>query len=360
MTISQATHTDDDVTDTKQAVVKEVYFLWVKSDSEICSFKYTPDHIQSAKEALRMKILSAYDDFKEFSVPFDSVPYIDDKVIVETGEFNEYIAKSQDQGFFIMKLNGLRTNFIPSNRVYNETKDKNTESPINKINNDLQENLKSAVSGFLKKSEIVDEKFIQSVLLQEKNTAEESTYSDLAAEVQQAQDVLVKFQLATKIEIPPYQKNNSQTLLAYLESLKEKYTFYKKNQNLQYKLETFDKLLNSKKFANKSISLNPQHGIRVVSSNGDLLDLDMLSSGEQNEIILLYKLIFEVQSNSILLIDEPENSLHVAWQKIFLSDIRKISQVNNLQIIIATHSITIVSDGKRNAIDLFYISNCNG
>lgn len=350
------THVSDAAGDTKQDVVKDVNFIWVKKDgTNICTLKYTPEHIQEAKESLRMKYLSAYEDFKDISVPFDSVPYIDDKTIFENSEFNEIIAKTQDQGFFIMKLNELRTNFIPSNRIYNETKDKNTESPIHKINKDLQKCLKKAVSDFLKKSEIVDENFIRNVLSQGSSTVDENKYNELAVEVQQTQDILVKFQLAQKIEIPPFQKNNSQTLLAYLEGLKEKYTFYQKTQNLQYKLVTFDKLLHSKKFANKSISLNPQHGIKVVSSNGDLLDLDMLSSGEQNEIILLYKLIFEVQSNSILLIDEPENSLHVAWLNSFLENITEIAKTNNLQLILATHSPTIVAKGINNATDLYYL-----
>ena len=121
------------------------------------------------------------------------------------------------------------------------------------------------------------------------------------------------------------------------------------------KLNLFEKLISSKKFANKKISFSPQHGFLIVSDTGEFLDESLLSSGEQNEIILLYKLIFEISDNSTLLIDEPENSLHVAWQSVFLDDIKEIARIKRLQVIISTHSITIVSSGEENVIDLFYL-----
>ena len=80
-----------------------------------------------------------------------------------------------------------------------------------------------------------------------------------------------------------------------------------------------------------------------------------MSSGEQNEIILLYNLIFEVPDKSILLVDEPENSLHVAWQKKIVSDFGKIAKLKDLQLIVATHSPSIVSQGINVTTDLFYL-----
>ena len=138
----------------------------------------------------------------------------------------------------------------------------------------------------------------------------------------------------------------------YIKGLGEKYANY---GNWTEKLNLFNKLLKTKKFAQKSITFSPQHGFQIISANGDILDENLLSSGEQNEIILLFRLIFEVSDNSVLLIDEPENSLHVVWQQKFLDDIQEIAKTKNLQVIVSTHSISIVARGQDNAIDLYYL-----
>jgi len=57
---------------------------------------------------------------------------------------------------------------------------------------------------------------------------------------------------------------------------------------------------------------------------GRPVDLESLSSGEQHELVLLYDLLFKTKKDTLLLVDEPEISLHIAWQKQFLSDLRRI------------------------------------
>ena len=44
-----------------------------------------------------------------------------------------------------------------------------------------------------------------------------------------------------------------------------------------------------------------------------------------------------------MLIDEPEISLHAAWKHSFLEDISRVAEVNELQILLATHSAGIVN-----------------
>ncbi len=54
-----------------------------------------------------------------------------------------------------------------------------------------------------------------------------------------------------------------------------------------------------------------------------------------------------------MLLDEPEISLHIAWQNNFLKDIKCIVDLNdNLQIILATHSPHILSDNWDLNVDL--------
>ena len=52
------------------------------------------------------------------------------------------------------------------------------------------------------------------------------------------------------------------------------------------------------------------------------------------------------------LIDEPEISLHITWQKQFLGDLLEVSKLIALHAIVATHSPQIVSSHLDIQIDL--------
>ena len=75
------------------------------------------------------------------------------------------------------------------------------------------------------------------------------------------------------------------------------------------------------------------------------ISIQQLSSGEKQLITFFANLIFNVKSNSsgIFVVDEPELSLHLSWQKIFVEKTMKINK--NIQLIFATHAPEII--GKR-------------
>lgn len=73
------------------------------------------------------------------------------------------------------------------------------------------------------------------------------------------------------------------------------------------------------------------------------IDLDCLSSGEKNDFVMFYQLIFNTQEFGIVLIDEPEISLHIEWQEEYLDFLQKICSMNSLQAIVATHSPNIIN-----------------
>ncbi|NPT37503.1 AAA family ATPase [Paraburkholderia xenovorans] len=108
----------------------------------------------------------------------------------------------------------------------------------------------------------------------------------------------------------------------------------------------------NKKFKHKSIGVNRSTGLVAYDRAGDNLDLDALSSGEQHEIVLMYDLLFRVKPNTLVLIDEPELSLHVTWQKAFLRDLLGIVAAANFDVILATHSPFVVGDRNDLAIAL--------
>jgi energy-coupling factor transporter ATP-binding protein EcfA2 len=80
-----------------------------------------------------------------------------------------------------------------------------------------------------------------------------------------------------------------------------------------------------------------------VSDSGEPIGVNMLSSGEQHLLALFTMLLFYAQPGSLVLIDEPEISLHAAWKHAFLDDISRVAQINQLQVALATHSTAIVN-----------------
>lgn len=80
-------------------------------------------------------------------------------------------------------------------------------------------------------------------------------------------------------------------------------------------------------------------------------DLTTLSSGEKQMFILLSYLAFISNESGLLMIDEPELSLHPAWQKRFVESIESL-RPNGCQIILATHSPEIAGPKRSKTIIL--------
>lgn len=81
----------------------------------------------------------------------------------------------------------------------------------------------------------------------------------------------------------------------------------------------------------------------VRSKDGTEIPLSKLSSGEQHRIVWAYELAFEVLEKTLVLIDEPELSMHVAWQLSFVNSIRMLGEARHLSFFVATHSPTIIN-----------------
>jgi predicted ATPase len=99
--------------------------------------------------------------------------------------------------------------------------------------------------------------------------------------------------------------------------------------------------------------LDARNGITFKSDSNQVIPLYKLSSGEQNLVILYYRLVFETNSNTLLLVDEPENSMHVEWLRNMLSDYLEMGEALGCQMIIDTHSPIFINGHWDIAYDLF-------
>ncbi|WP_281635371.1 AAA family ATPase [Flavobacterium marginilacus] len=96
----------------------------------------------------------------------------------------------------------------------------------------------------------------------------------------------------------------------------------------------------------KELLINTKGELKIKLKNNDTVNLYELSSGEKQIITMLGHLIYFVEKSKdepgIFIIDEPEVSLHLAWQEIFVKSIMDASP--NTQFIIATHSPAIINE----------------
>ncbi|MDW5549674.1 AAA family ATPase [Methanosarcina sp.] len=137
-------------------------------------------------------------------------------------------------------------------------------------------------------------------------------------------------------------------LTLYIEDTEAKLSVF---DDLARKMSLFKEIIN-KQFSNKSIEVKKSKGFVFKFNNGKVLTPEKLSSGEQHEVIINYELLFKTEENSIILIDEPEISLHIMWQEEIIKNLLRIAELNKLNIIVATHSPQIIDDRWDLTVDL--------
>ncbi|CAM4196514.1 hypothetical protein F901_00827 [Acinetobacter dispersus] len=144
---------------------------------------------------------------------------------------------------------------------------------------------------------------------------------------------------------------NRSFLLVLHEYISDAYNKTKKFENLAKKIDLFTTSINDL-FIFKKIEITNEGGIIVRNNEGSKISLDSLSSGEQHLLVMIGKLVFESNQNTLVLLDEPEISLHPAWQEEILKIFKSIKKINNLNMLIATHSPSLIGNNWDAVIEL--------
>ena len=126
----------------------------------------------------------------------------------------------------------------------------------------------------------------------------------------------------------------------------------------------FKELVSFFKFADKDIIVDGIFGIRfrINNSSKTIIPITALSSGEKHLLLQLFELIFKGQSGDVVMIDEPELSLHPAWLNEYIAVLRriqsfKLDEKRRLQIVLATHSPMIIGERWNETLDLYTLRN---
>lgn len=224
---------------------------------------------------------------------------------------------------------------------------------VEECSEELRNNVKNILSEYANTSQKLDEQFPSKILKAIKQH-EQFSGVELKDNIQKIDELRTKHIKAGVLE-----ENNDKFLNINVnpESLDEStaaiLTVY--YQDMKIKLDSlnsisdrivlFKNMMANKFGTNKEISISKDNGIIVLQKpTNKNVELRFLSSGEQQELVLLYNLVFKGEKEKIILIDEPEISLNVSWQREFLDDMKKIVEINEFSILIATHSPQIIND----------------
>ena len=88
-----------------------------------------------------------------------------------------------------------------------------------------------------------------------------------------------------------------------------------------------------------------------------------LKNASSGELALISSLVFLITSNRLkplVLIDEPENSLHPVWQRDYISRVLTALEYRNASIVVATHAPLIVTGALasfKNIVSVFQMRN---
>ncbi|AEI67445.1 putative ATP-binding protein [Corallococcus macrosporus] len=117
------------------------------------------------------------------------------------------------------------------------------------------------------------------------------------------------------------------------------------------RLLTFEKLA-SELLHEKKVTVEPEVGFRIETRDGQVLVEEQLSSGELHLLYLMVSALTTRRRGTVIAIDEPELSMHIAWQRRLVRTLFQCASKAEPQFILATHSPDIAAEYPESMIDL--------
>lgn len=99
--------------------------------------------------------------------------------------------------------------------------------------------------------------------------------------------------------------------------------------------------------------INEDKQLIFINQNDEEFGIEGLSSGEQQILSKVFPLFTDSMKGHVILIDEPEDSLHPSWQTRLIPILRRCAKSNDCQIILATHSPQIIASVRKEEIRIF-------
>lgn len=243
--------------------------------------------------------------------------------------------------------------FIKEQRLIRESKNRYDEQEVINVIEELPTQFKKLMQNVQQDYSMVANKLDSTYPNRLFETEEGIAESDYKIKMQ---EMASKFRSLSKYDLSSMQepvnfifkKEHAKALKIYFDDFEIKYHVYEDFIN---KLDLYTDIINQR-LSFKTMKISKEFGISIIDENNKRLKLTQLSSGEKQEIVLFYDLIFGTRKDVLLLIDEPEISLHITWQKKFMDDLLRIINYKGFNVIVATHSPQIINNHWDRQIDL--------
>jgi energy-coupling factor transporter ATP-binding protein EcfA2 len=107
----------------------------------------------------------------------------------------------------------------------------------------------------------------------------------------------------------------------------------------------------------KKLAYNVREGLKIFVESGGALTREeitpsQLSSGEKQLILIFCHVLTARNSTSVFIIDEPEISLNIVWQRMLVSALQSFAKGSEIQFIFASHSMEILAKHRDRVITL--------
>jgi energy-coupling factor transporter ATP-binding protein EcfA2 len=121
--------------------------------------------------------------------------------------------------------------------------------------------------------------------------------------------------------------------------------------SIQDTLEVFLSSLN-RFYVDKLVTFTLRAGIRIHTAEGMQLSPEALSSGERQLLLLLTNTLFAREEPALFIIDEPELSLNMKWQRQLVDALIRCTAGSATQFVLASHSFELISGVRERVVHL--------
>ncbi|HID99051.1 MAG TPA: ATP-binding protein [Thiotrichaceae bacterium] len=123
-------------------------------------------------------------------------------------------------------------------------------------------------------------------------------------------------------------------------------------ENIKALFNLFVKQINQF-FGDKQIQLQVREGLKITTTDSEqALSPQKLSSGEKQLLLLFCNTLIARDKATIFIIDEPEISLNIKWQRQLIRTLLNFTKDSQVQFLLATHSIELLSQYRSHVVKL--------
>jgi len=177
--------------------------------------------------------------------------------------------------------------------------------------------------------------------------------------IEQKTTQLHSYELATPLQVGEFRKSlqarskSKRDLAAgllqpYIESVMNRLQAVEPIYDL---VDKFVKIVNDL-LSDKTVKYQVSQGFSIENTLGSPLDWTNLSSGEQQLLLLFCYVLTGRDQPCVFMIDEPEISLNVKWQRQLIKALLDITEGSEIQFIFASHSMELLAQHRNRVVKL--------